>query len=70
MYEKLKLIEKNRFFNWIQKNPKDRLKIQKEDIIKLNGPILIDWFHDANNENKFISKHNHVRTKNYFLNCH
>lgn len=49
-----------------KKNPKNRLKIQKEDIIKLNGPILIDWFHDANNENKFISKHNHLRTKLFF----
>lgn len=60
--------------NWIKvdlaeelnKLPIDRFKVSKNDKIRIYWPILMDWFHDANSENKYISENNHARTVFYF----
>lgn len=58
--------EKIDFEKEYQKSYNDRLKLKSDDIIKFSGPILMDWFHEYNTSNKFISENNHLRTKFFF----
>lgn len=50
----------------LNKPQEERKKVKKEDVIKITGPVLIDWFHNKISENKDISDNNHARSIFYF----
>lgn len=50
----------------LKKSSEERKKIKKEDIIKISGPVLLDWFHNKNSKNRYISDNNHARTIFYW----
>ncbi|EKD44253.1 MAG: hypothetical protein ACD_71C00195G0002 [uncultured bacterium (gcode 4)] len=50
----------------LKKPEAERKKIKRNDTIKISGPVLMDWFHNANSPSKYISKNNHARTMFYF----
>lgn len=50
----------------LKKSPEERIKISKGDIIKISGPVLLDWFHNKNSKNRYISDNNHARTIFYW----
>lgn len=52
--------------NELKKNPENRIKINEKDVINISWPVLLDWFHDANSNNRSISDYNHTRTMFYF----
>lgn len=58
--------EKVNLINELKKASENRYQINNKDIIKITWPVLLDWFHDANSNNKSISEYNHTRTMFYF----
>lgn len=50
----------------LKKSPALRKQINKNDIINISWPVLMDWFHNANSRSKAISEYNHSRTMFYF----
>lgn len=50
----------------LKKTTASRVQVKQDDIIEISWPVLLDWFHDANSNNRSISEYNHTRTMFYF----
>lgn len=50
----------------IKKTIDSRIKINKDDNIKITWPVFVDWFHNKNSKNRYISDNNHARPIFYF----
>lgn len=58
--------EKIDLYSELQKPESERIQISPDDQIKISWPVLMDWFHDSNSDNAYISENNHLRTMFYF----